>query len=1172
MKPARHRLAPIAFVAALVAAPFVPTLAAGDGDPIRLPMSFDVSPDGAQVVFAWNGDLWRASTGGGRAMRLTTHTATDATPRYSPDGKHIAFVSTRDAGNQIYVMPVDGGRPSQLTWHTDGYSLEGWYPDGSAVLATASRDAHWRHASRFMRIERSGRTAERALFNAFGRDGDLSPDGTRIAFVREGERWWRRGYRGPRAAQLWIRDLDAKTYAKVSEDGIPHEWPLFAPDGAHLYYVSEKSGSRNLWKLAIASGERTQLTRFRDHDVTFPRLSRDGSTIVFRMGFDLWTMPTAGGDAKKIALVYDGDTMHPTTERRRLQSATAVAYTDDGKQIAFIAGDALWVMDRELREPRRVTSTVSAQQGVRFTKDGNALYFIGTGGGRVDIFKATRKNPKHYWWRNDAFAVKRITDDDAVESSLDLRPDGKRLSFVRAGGELWTMKLDGSDATQVVASWNAPRYDWSPDGKWFVYSVQDNDFNSDVWIVKADGSKPPYNVSRHPDRDTSPVWSPDGRRIAFIGQRTHSEADVYYVNLRKDDEETSSRDRKLKKALDAMKSGKSAGKGSTGAQRPSSDRPRRGGRRRRGGEQDPPAQDPPAKAKPKPKKAAAPKGDDDEKKKKDDKKKPTKKKAPAKKKPKPVRIDFDRLYKRIHRISVRNSRESGLIWSLDSKSLYFNATVDGARGVYSVKIPEGGTPKKVSTSGLSGARWIPKAKAIGGLSSGTPATMSATGSRKTYAFDVRDERDVRAHRLAAFDVAWGTMRERFYDGEFNGLDWNAIREKYRPAAAACAGTREFETVVNMMLGELNASHMGFRASRGGGGRFARRGGATRSRTWQPSTVHLGVRFDLERDEPGLRVTDVIPGGPAEKGKTRLRVGDVITSIDGVAVDAKTDLTTVLNRTTDHDYRLAVTNAKGKKRTIPFRATSTRAVRRLLYEKMLVDGRDKTEALSKGRLGYLHIAGMNWPSFERFEAEIYAVGYGKEGLVIDVRDNGGGSTTDHLLTVLCQPRHAITVPRRGGRGYPQDRRVYSTWHKPIVVLCNQNSYSNAEIFSHAVKNLGRGQLVGVQTAGGVISTGSARVLDMGSIRVPFRGWFLPDGEDMELCGAMPDHVVWPKPGELPAGIDRQLEKAVEVLLGECDDAKKKPIVKLRYARERRADAQPASGAGTAQPTPGGGESK
>ena len=194
--------------------------------------------------------------------------------------------------------------------------------------------------------------------------------------------------------------------------------------------------------------------------------------------------------------------------------------------------------------------------------------------------------------------------------------------------------------------------------------------------------------------------------------------------------------------------------------------------------------------------------------------------------------------------------------------------------------------------------------------------------------------------------------------------------------------------------------------------------------------------------------------------------------------------------------------------------------------------------------------MNQSSFHKFEEELYAAGAGKSGLVIDVRNNGGGSTTDHLLTALTQPVHAITVPRGGGPGYPQDRKVYATWKKPIVVLCNQNSFSNAEIFSHAIKTLGRGQLVGVPTAGGVISTGAAAIMDVGTLRLPGRGWYvLGTGEDMELNGAVPHHVVWPQPGELPAGKDVQIEKAVEVLLADVKTWASRPQPKLRKATER-----------------------
>jgi tricorn protease len=222
----------------------------------------------------------------------------------------------------------------------------------------------------------------------------------------------------------------------------------------------------------------------------------------------------------------------------------------------------------------------------------------------------------------------------------------------------------------------------------------------------------------------------------------------------------------------------------------------------------------------------------------------------------------------------------------------------------------------------------------------------------------------------------------------------------------------------------------------------------------------------------------------------------------------------------------------------------------LYEQWLAYNRARVDELSQGQLGYLHIAGMNWPSFLKFEEQLYAVGAGKQGLVIDVRENGGGSTADHLLTALTQPVHAITVPRGGGVGYPQDRKVYASWSKPIIVLCNQNSFSNAEIFSHAIKSLGRGRLVGVPTAGGVISTGATSILDLGTLRLPFRGWFLArDGEDMELNGAVPDVVIWPQPEELPRGVDRQLERGVQLLQEDVAAWLARPAPKLRKASER-----------------------
>ena len=226
------------------------------------------------------------------------------------------------------------------------------------------------------------------------------------------------------------------------------------------------------------------------------------------------------------------------------------------------------------------------------------------------------------------------------------------------------------------------------------------------------------------------------------------------------------------------------------------------------------------------------------------------------------------------------------------------------------------------------------------------------------------------------------------------------------------------------------------------------------------------------------------------------------------------------------------------------------VRGMLYDKWVEDNRNTVEQASKGTLGYLHIQSMDFTSFYKFQEELYSAGAGKDALIIDVRYNGGGSLTDHLLTVLTNPVHAITVPRGGSPGYPHDRRVYATWDKPILVLCNQNTFSNAEIFSHAIKTLGRGKLVGVPTAGCVIGTGATSILDVGMLRLPVHGWFVfGTGEDMELNGAIPNYVVWPQPADFARGIDAQLNKAITVLLDDVRIAKEKPRSRLRKASER-----------------------
>ena len=1078
---------------------------------IRLAADPALSPDGETLAFAWRGDIWLVPSAGGVASQLTQHPADDRQPAFSPDGAEIAFVSDREAGSQVFVIARDGGEPKQLTFHTAGYDLEQWCPDGDTLLVSGRRDHFWTASSRFFRVWRHDRRAEQLLFDADGANGVLSPDRNRLLFTREGMSWWRKGYRGARASQIWMYDVEAQGYTPLLQPDTGARWPLWKPDGHGFYYVGAQSGALNLWEYDLETEVSRQLTHFQDDSVVFPCISRDGSTIVFRHLFDLYRLdPDGEAAAVRMEIVSAGDMVTSPWQRRVMEEATDVAFCDDGLEIAFIAGGDLWVMDTELREPRQVTSTAEEERAPVFSPTGDTLVFVSDKDGQSDIWRAKRGDEELYWWQNETFELKRLTQDVDVESDIRFSPDGSTLSFIKGLGDLVTMTAEGEDARRLLRSWDRPDYDWAPDGKWIVYAVNDNDFNRDVWIVPSDGSADPVNVSRHPYDEGGPVWRPDGKVIAFTGQRLDRETDIFYLWLEAGEHEKSQRDRTLEKALKKMEEARKKDKKKKGEDENDAD------------DQEP--------------------QDEEEAKDKDEPEEETTSEDEEEEELPEVVIDFERIHERIRRVDIAGSTERRLFWSPDSKKLAFSATIDGKEGTYTIEIPEELKPKLLTTERGSGARWLKKGKQIVWLSGGKPASVSEKGEQTAYAFQAKQQVDRRARFRAAFDLAWRTMRDRYYDERLGNRNWDAIGRKYVDVAAQAPDEGTFGTVVNLMLGELNGSHLGFYPQHASP--------KPAHRTWGISTAHLGIRFEPDYKGPGLKVRDVLPNGPADREVSRIRPGEVLLSVDDVSVDPGLDLTEVLNGPLDRDITLSIRDSEDETRDVVLRPISYSSVRGLLYEKWIRDSRKIVDGASDGTLGYVHIRGMNWPSFQKLERELYAVGVGKDGLIIDVRNNGGGFTTDHLLTMLCQPAHAITVPRGGGSGYPEDRRVYATWDKPIAVLCNQNSFSNAEIFSHAIKTLKRGRLVGVPTAGGVISTGGTRIMDVGYIRLPFRGWYvLPTGQDMELNGAVPDVVLWNQPGEMPQGRDVQLDKAVEVLLGDVEEWKARERPPLRKASER-----------------------
>ncbi len=378
-----------------------------------------------------------------------------------------------------------------------------------------------------------------------------------------------------------------------------------------------------------------------------------------------------------------------------------------------------------------------------------------------------------------------------------------------------------------------------------------------------------------------------------------------------------------------------------------------------------------------------------------------------------------------------------------------------------------------------------------------------------------------------FEQSWRALHDKFYDDDFHGIDWTAMRNKFRPLVKHCVTKEDLYTLIGLMLGELNASHLGIKGDLGKA---------------DQTTAELGLIFDHSYSGPGLRVAEILRRGPADKRGMQLRTGDIVLSIDGTELDGTTNVAKLLADKSGSTIELIVTSDpknKRDRRRAKIKATTRSKIIPLAYDRWVDGNTARVAKLSKGRLGYVHIPSMNESGIRRFLRSFYSDSFNKEGIVLDVRYNGGGYTHEKILGYLTGKAHTLFSQRDGGTGLvirSDDRR----WTKPLVLLINNRSYSDAEIFAHAFRDLRLGKLVGQPTGGHVIGTGSIKLIDGSEFRVPGVGVTTSKGINLERNGVAPDHLVDIAP-DRTAG-DPQLVKAVEVLLREVQSEKKAGIAR------------------------------
>ncbi|MBG7606686.1 MAG: PD40 domain-containing protein [Verrucomicrobia bacterium] len=470
-----------------------------------------------------------------------------------------------------------------------------------------------------------------------------------------------------------------------------------------------------------------------------------------------------------------------------------------------------------------------------------------------------------------------------------------------------------------------------------------------------------------------------------------------------------------------------------------------------------------------------------------------------------------------------------LVWAADSQSVLFQSRDAKDMSVSSLSVETGevdewadfrGIPVGVDGVGLSFWRVDREPMVFHG------------GVMDGFKFSFSVEQDRSARLRLGFRRIWRALGERFYDKTMNGTDWDAVLVKYEDAAARAKESRQFDRVVAQLLGELNASHLTFKSKAWG-----LKGDKTKVKK---PMAHPGMVFKASWDGP-LVVERVIAGTPVSRVKGAPVAGDTVLRIGGKEVDAKTDLGRFFSGAEGNSLPMVVAGADGKKRTMELMSVDYDEVR-------LIDREAKAAAAARMAeekdFTYLPFRKMKTDDLRDLAVEIYRASLDSDGLILDMRDNLGGRVADGLLGLFCQPEHTFTIPRDGPRGYPTDRRVSPSWEGPMVVLCNGNTFSNAEIFCHAFKRLGRGKLVGMPTNGGVISAVGVRIPEVGELQIPFRGWFHAEtGQDLELNGAVPDVVVPFLPEDQAKGSDPQLEAAVKVLEQEVGDGERR--VKAKY---------------------------
>ena len=1056
-----------------------------------------VSPDGSQVLFCYKGDIYKVSAQGGTAVQLTTQASYECSPVWSGDGQQIAFASDRHGNLDVFVMSADGGPATRLTYQSVAEVPQTFTPDGQWVLFGASIQDPAKSVmfptsdlpELYKVPVKGGRTLQ-----VLGTPAEMlsfAPDGKSFYYQdRKGyEDEWRKHHTSSITRDVWFYDAQNGQHTNVTAHAGEDRNPVVSADGKTLYFLSERNGgSMNVYSCeakagATKAGEPQAVTTFKTHPVRFLSMAKDG-LLCYTYNGEIYTQKL-GAAPQKLDISLTRDDEVAIADLSFTNEAHQPVVSKDGKQIAFVARGEVFVTSTEYATTRRISQTAGAEADVDFAPDGRTIVYASERNGNWQLYTASIVRKEDLNFANATLIKEEsvfpelpalnLLDNKIDFSQVERRspkysPDGKKIAFIEDRIKLMVVDLKTKQITQVTdgSKWYRQDggfdFEWSPDGKWFVLSYIANrrDPYTDQGIVSAEGGEI-HPITQSAYMSESPRWVMDGKAILFQSERYGMRSHASWGS--QDDVFLAflTQDAYDRYRLSAEDYAL-------------------------------------LKELEKKNEKKDEKKDDKKNKKKDDKK------ADADT-VKAVKIEFEGLENRIVRLTPNSSNLGDAIVSKDGESLYYFAAFEGKPDLWKMDLRKHET--KLLSKGGSGSLQMDK---DGNLYSLGNSMMKIEKGDKTtpITYNAQMKLDLAAEREYMLRHVAKQINKKIFRTDYNGCDWDLMVQNYAHFLPHIANNYDFAELLSELLGELNVSHTG--------GRF-------RPEAKGDATAQLGLLYDLTEATEGIKITDILENGPFSKANSKVKVGDVITAINGQPVSKDTDLAQLLNL------------CKGKKTLVSLKGNagtwdevvlpiSRSEQSDLLYKRWTKSRAAEVERLSNGRLGYVHIEGMNDASFRDVYSDILGKYNLKEGIVIDTRHNGGGRLHEDI-EILFSGHKYFTQVVRGREACDMPSRRYN---HPSIMLQAEGNYSNAHGTPWVYSHQKIGKLVGAPVPGTMSSVNWERLQDSSLIfGVPVIGYQLPDGSYLENTQLEPDVLILNHPETVVTGTDLQLEAAVRELL-------------------------------------------